>query len=337
MERRGLISKSQTNLSVFVRILYYISGMDTTHIYTLSHPLTGQIRYVGKANNLKPRLALHLWKDEQTAKSRWIQSLQKQGLQPVMELLDVVPRLDWQFWEMYWIAQLKAWGHTLYNGDNGGLGTDRLPDSVKAKISETIKGTKLPDRWKPYAQYDMQGNYIRTFPSLTEAEKTTNTNRANIIRVQGNGLQSGGYLWLKIESDPPLKINTRFDLDDRIIISDETRRAMSTAGMGKNVGRKASPETKLKQRIARLGKSPANKGIPKTPEQRQKDRETCPTRKAVRQLDMNGKLIQVWGSVKEASGATGASRLGIIRTISGRYKHAANFKWEFVQNPHSDW
>lgn len=34
--------------------------MQKTYIYTLEDPITGQIRYVGKANNMKERFGNHI-------------------------------------------------------------------------------------------------------------------------------------------------------------------------------------------------------------------------------------------------------------------------------------
>lgn len=49
---------------------------------------------------------------------------------------------------------------------------------------------------KTVSQYDLNGNYIQTYPSLSEAERQTNISRPNISNVcLGNRKSAGGYIW----------------------------------------------------------------------------------------------------------------------------------------------
>lgn len=49
---------------------------------------------------------------------------------------------------------------------------------------------------KPVSQYDMQGNYIRTYKSQNEAGRETNIASANIWKcVHGYRKSAGGYIW----------------------------------------------------------------------------------------------------------------------------------------------
>jgi len=128
--------------------------METTFIYTLNDPETNEVRYVGKSDNPKKRLYMHLWRESKTHKSSWIKSLKNKGLTPLIEVLDEVPLDDWRFWEMYWIAQLKVWGCDLVNHTEGGegfasgsLNPAHLPH-VKALRSEVHKGKVLSDETK---------------------------------------------------------------------------------------------------------------------------------------------------------------------------------------------
>lgn len=97
--------------------------MDKTFIYTLSDPITSEVRYVGKANNLKKRLATHLTPRnliKPSHKNNWIKSLLNKGLKPLMKSVDEVLISEWVFWEIYWISQFKTWGFKLTNLTNGG-------------------------------------------------------------------------------------------------------------------------------------------------------------------------------------------------------------------------
>ena len=55
------------------------------YIYTLTDPITNQVRYVGKTKNLKQRRHNHLNKclDKNTHKRNWINSLRKIEKRPI--------------------------------------------------------------------------------------------------------------------------------------------------------------------------------------------------------------------------------------------------------------
>ena len=108
-----------------------------------------------------------------------------------------------------------------------------------------------------------------------------------------------------------------------------TRQKLSEQARGRKLPT-VTPETRQKMRLARLGSVPANKGIPHTEAQRQANRAASTTKRAVYQLALDGTLLKVWPSIKEAAEATGATRAGIRNTILGKSKHAAGFQWTLV-------
>lgn len=98
--------------------------MKTVYIYTLEHPITKEIRYVGKTKNPKMRFHNHCNKlhNEKSHKRNWINKLKKEGLKPKMKILDEVLESEWKFWEKFWINQLKQWNFNLVNHTSGGDG-----------------------------------------------------------------------------------------------------------------------------------------------------------------------------------------------------------------------
>ncbi len=107
------------------------------HIYTLGHPITGEIRYVGKAFDLKKRLYCHMHQRKNrsiTKNSSWIISLKKRGLKPIIESF---PEEDFQAWqeaERFWIETLRMYGCDLNNHESGGMGGKRHDLETKIKI-----------------------------------------------------------------------------------------------------------------------------------------------------------------------------------------------------------
>jgi GIY-YIG catalytic domain len=124
------------------------------YIYCLANPETGQVRYVGKTNDPKKRIAAHLSNKAERARPKvcWIDSLIKKGLTPSMEVIEVVEcesDADWQDAERFWIAYFKFLGFRLLNLDGGGLSGKKLSEETKIKISlnhgglGTIRGHKV--------------------------------------------------------------------------------------------------------------------------------------------------------------------------------------------------
>lgn len=95
-------------------------------IYVLVDPRNGQIKYVGKTSGtLEKRLKHHFYnlhKGNNQHKRNWFNQLTKEGLKPIIEIIDEVPNEEWKFWEKYWISQIKTWGFNLVNHSEGGEG-----------------------------------------------------------------------------------------------------------------------------------------------------------------------------------------------------------------------
>lgn len=126
--------------------------MKTTFIYTLSDPISGEIRYIGKANNPKKRVLDHIKEGKTINKSHkisWVKSLLNKGLFPIVEILDEVPISEWEFWEQYWISQFKAWNFNLTNISPGGYNNNyKRSIRTKKKMRKSKLGCKLSEEHK---------------------------------------------------------------------------------------------------------------------------------------------------------------------------------------------
>lgn len=141
--------------------------MDTTFIYGLNDPETGECRYVGKANDPHDRLfgtGGHIY-DCKTKKhhcANWIRSLVTRGLVPHLEILQEVPKSEWKLWERVWIKASRKIGMNLTNSTDGGenppshKGKKRSLETRK-KLSESKRGEKNPLFGKTGAQHTSFG------------------------------------------------------------------------------------------------------------------------------------------------------------------------------------
>ncbi len=117
-------------------------------IYTLKHPRTNEIRYIGWTNTpVATRLRNHVMesvKSQNTHKQRWVFSLVKIGLHPAIEVIESGSGDGWAAAERRWIAFHRANGTRLVNGTDGGDGSPgwgtpelRRARSLKSNASQT--------------------------------------------------------------------------------------------------------------------------------------------------------------------------------------------------------
>lgn len=124
-------------------------------VYTLSDPRTpDDVRYIG-VTHMKPerRLAYHIRGATEpfcrfrTHSSRWVESLLKQGLIPIMVAIDSGHGEGWED-EIRWIASYKENGFRLTNHSTGGhgpLGCVRSPET-REKLAAANRGkTQSPE------------------------------------------------------------------------------------------------------------------------------------------------------------------------------------------------
>lgn len=94
--------------------------IDLVQIYGLHDPVTGELRYIGKANNSVNRLKSHLRdsKKRNTPVYCWIRKLAKDGLIPVCKV--ILETDDWVASERELIHVSRAMGDRLLNIADGG-------------------------------------------------------------------------------------------------------------------------------------------------------------------------------------------------------------------------
>lgn len=164
-------------------------------IYTLSDPLTGEIRYIGKTKHpLNIRCSQHTYDKAVNHRTNWIKSLSRIGTSPKIELLDISSDTEASEIERYWIAQFKAWGFDLVNQTSGGEGAPGRIVSEETKLKHSKAMIKTAGR--KVHQYDLQGNMLNTFDSVAEASDKTGASRTKIVAVcKGRRKMTAGFQW----------------------------------------------------------------------------------------------------------------------------------------------
>lgn len=75
--------------------------METVFIYILIDPTTNQIRYVGKTTDIKRRIRRHINERfiHNSYKDRWIRKLIDNDYLPEIEVVDIIPKKNWVYWD----------------------------------------------------------------------------------------------------------------------------------------------------------------------------------------------------------------------------------------------
>jgi len=194
----------------------------TTTIYTLSDPISGEIRYVGKSINAEARLGRHLRDKSETHKARWIRRLKANGVSPVMDIVEIVEDKDWQEAERFWIESFRVMGFKLTNLDSGGIGGKRASLETRKKLSIALKGLVRSEQNRINSSLAAKGK-------KKSKEHIANMSAALKGRVfSPDWAKKLGAAHLGVPKSP------------------EQRLKMSLSMRGKNAGKKASEEARLK-------------------------------------------------------------------------------------------
>lgn len=113
--------------------------MEKLYIYVLKCP-EGNIRYVGKTNNLKKRLYSHI-NEAKKGKGRryvlnWIHGLIILNLKPLIEVIEECNSSNWQDREKYWVAYYRKLIPNLCNNADGGLGGSGVKNFTKEELDK---------------------------------------------------------------------------------------------------------------------------------------------------------------------------------------------------------
>jgi hypothetical protein len=132
---------------------------ELTYIYVLKHPVTHEIRYVGKTIDLKIRKKSH----RELGKTRcdnWKRSLLADGFWPDMEVVENVPSGEnWAKREQFWIKHYRDLGCNLTNLTEGGEGTEGrvITDAYREKMRKKFLGRPIPQEQREQISKSLTG------------------------------------------------------------------------------------------------------------------------------------------------------------------------------------
>lgn len=176
-----------------------MESTEIAYIYALLDPITLDVRYIGKTINPKGRLKGHIneTKYYDHYRSRWIRSLLKDNLEPIIKILKICPLSDFVKYESEFIKKYKS--DKLTNSDETGQGNvgrrKDIIDNASKKISKIVY------------QYDLDGNYINEYKSVREAGRVLNIYHSYISRCcNGEYKHTNEFIFSYIKLDKVNKI-----------------------------------------------------------------------------------------------------------------------------------
>ena len=128
------------------------------YIYALCDPDSGETRYIGKTKStLEHRLKQHIIRVDRTHKSKWVQTLVREGKKPVIRVIEETTSDGWPECERKWIAYYRSLpGSRLLNHTAGGeVGLESI--EARRKMGDAIRGRKHSPETKALMSQKQKG------------------------------------------------------------------------------------------------------------------------------------------------------------------------------------
>lgn len=320
----------------------------TTLIYGLIDPNDGLVKYVGKTRNrhtIVSRFNHHINEKDMCPRRSWIVSLKRKNQVPILDVLDVVPESEWQFWEQWWIAQFKAWGFKLKNVLLGGDGQDKgyipwnkglkepysdeFKKNMRARMKERCSNPDNVFCFKiSHEEFERVRDAYINGESITELAFRYNVSPTNLyVRLRRCGtlikrekkvvtdeMKDKIAFEATTTNKKQKEIAAQFNVSQACV--SETLRSRGI-DISKYRVRPCSEETRRK--MSESNKKTSNIG------QYRLGIESWNAR-PVKQKSLDGNTIKVWRSVNDAKVTLKVKN--IYKCIIGERKSAGGFKWE---------
>lgn len=175
-------------------------------IYTVSHPITKEVVYVGATKNIKKRRKEHRRKlGAHDNLKDYMTCLWNQGLFALVEEIDQVEEEFANDCETYWIHQLSCWGFNIINK----VKTIRTKTPKLSTVRNRVKNIKVKKikiqtiRTKRSVfkkqviieQFDLNGELVNTYLSYKDLEELGFKKQAVQIRSRYGWSIYKGFRW----------------------------------------------------------------------------------------------------------------------------------------------
>lgn len=338
-------------------------------IYTLQSTRDiSNVRYIGKTiQKLNSRLSQHLSLARNNAKRHvynWIRKELKDGYKiSIIEIDSINTNIEseWQQLEQKWIAKYKSDGFNLTNETKGGEGSNDpeviakrnkaiigkpRSEETKRKISESNKHEKTEEHKQHVRQtmidqfgykidqYSLDGEFIKSWDSISLAAEFYNLNTSAISGCckQKYGYKTaGGFVW-RFSGE-----NYQYDDSKHIIQLDKDYnyvnefKTLDDACL--NIFGDISEKNKMGITQCRGFHIKSYKGFVFIDKcdyvNNNYTKHKLLKKQKIIQKDLNGNIIKIFESSKDAEKQTGFGHKYILETCRGKRPNYKEFIWEF--------
>lgn len=340
-----------------------------TRIYTLQSTRNlSDIRYVGKTiQKLKTRLSQHLSLARNMAKRHvynWIRKELSEGYEiSITEIDSVETDVEevWQSLEQHWIAEYKKLGYNLTNETKGGEGSNdpeviakrslaitgrHRSEETKQKISESNKHPKTEEHRQNVKQamidlfgykidqYTIEGEFVKSWDSISLASEfynICNSAIAGCCKHDYGFKTAGGFVWRYSgegyqydDSKHIIQLSKDYEFINEFRTLEEACEVIFgevTAKHKMGITQCRGFHIKSYKGFVFLNKKEyvSNNFTKHKLFKNQK----------ILQKDLNGNLIQVFKSSKDAEKQTGFGHKYILEACRGKRPNYKNYIWEF--------
>lgn len=308
-------------------------------IYVLKDPRTDDVRYVGFTYDTGKRLKSHTnhAKYFKTHKDRWIQSLQKDGVNPVMTIIDRGFG-EWKSVEQFWVLHYRMQCARLTNSTDGGDGglrcspetRQRMSDSkkghkhspeTKAKIGTAHKGMKhSPENIEKMKNRETNKSVYRVedmcvFPSIISAARAMDVDAAAVNQSILSGGTCAGFHWAFYGMEPIVTVNKN---RHRVRCVETGEIFESVRAAAKSVG---AVESSISIAIKKGGRSSKLHWEYVDTDKRP------PDKMSVRRVEDGKVFVSIASAARDVGSTSTCIRSSIIKGC-----RAAGYHWERVEN-----
>lgn len=215
----------------------------------------------------------------------------------------------------------------------------RFYDAINSGYNIAIGGRGHISECKQIVQFDLDGNYIQTFASISEIVSLFNVKPQCIYSAcNGAKRQSAGYQWRFLEDAekcsmkltaikpvPKVKEVHQYAMSGEYVASYKSiSSAVAKFGFHGTGGIRRACIGEIRWAY---GYRWSYEKVDKLPD----IRDDGSNQKIV-QIDFNGNVIAVYDKMIDASKAVGKSQSAIWSVCNGRYSQTAGFKWEYYDD-----
>jgi predicted GIY-YIG superfamily endonuclease len=295
--------------------------MKTYEVYKITNLVNNKL-YIGITNQgFKTRWYKHCSDSIHGSEFPLHNALRKYGIDnfsvEVLEVCETIDQLKQQ--ERYWITELKSRttenGYNLTDGGDGTFGrkhSDETKDKIRQKTLDrcldenfikVLRNTRFKN--KEIAQYDLEGNFITTFISASEAARIMKVSRSSICNCAlGQSSNSKGYIW-KYTGNTSEKMKSNYNIKEKV--------------------KKVTSE-EVKQKISESNK------LSWTEERKTKQSINNPKNKPILQYTLDGEFVKEYYNVSDAVKAVGATtHTNIAKCARGTRKKACGYIWKYKE------